>query len=215
MSASRIGEQFDQRAGRYDNPVTAFIGERELRRIRPLVPAGSEVLDFGCGTGRTTLDHLRRNCRVTAFDISKEMLAIAAAKARRAGWQATFTADAEELRVRTWPFVTCIGVLDYYPDPAILLLKLKAHLSPGGRLVVTYPNGASPLAWLYAIGSRFTTRAYPRTPGAARGDAAAAGLRVDSLEYAFPHVRWLGHTLVLALADPLPAVVPGGRLSNA
>lgn len=200
MSATHIGDQFDRRAGRYDNPATAFIGERELRRIRPLVPAGVEVLDYGCGTGRTTLDHLRRGCRVTAFDISKEMLAIAAAKSRRAGWQAKFTSNADDLRGRTWPIITCIGVLDYYSDPLPLLLRLKAHLSPGGRLVITYPNGASPLAWLYAIGSRFTTQAYPRTPGAARGDAAAAGMRVDSLEFAFPHVRWLGHTLVLAFS---------------
>ncbi len=200
MSATHIGEQFDRRARRYDNPVTAFIGERELRRIRPRVPAGADVLDYGCGTGRTTLDHLRRGCRVTAFDISKEMLAIAAAQSRRAGWQAEFTSNADDLHGRTWPFITCIGVLDYYPDPVPLLLRLKAHLSPGGRLVVTYPNAVSPLAWLYAIGSRFTTRAYPRIPGAARGDAASAGMRVDSLEFAFPHVRWLGHTLILVLS---------------
>ena len=206
MSDAHIGERFDQRAERYDNPVTAFIGERELRRIRPLVPARAEVLDYGCGTGRTALDHLRRGCRVTAFDISREMLAIAAAKSRRAGWQAEFTSNADDLQGRTWPFVTCIGVLDYYPDPLPLLLRLKALLSSGGRLVVTYPNGASPLAWLYAAGSHFTSRAYPRWPGAARADAAAAGLHLDSFEFAFPHVRWLGHTLVLALSKvPLPS----------
>lgn len=200
MTDVHIGEQFDQRAERYDNPVTAFIGERELRRIRPLVPAGAQVLDYGCGTGRTTLDHLRRGCRVTAFDISKEMLAIAAAKARRAGWQAEFTSNAEDLRGRAWQFITCIGVLDYYHDPVPLLLRLEPLLSPQGRLVVTYPNGVSPLAWLYAIGSHLTTRAYPRRPDAARRDAAAAGMRVHSLEFAFPHMPWLGHTLVLSLS---------------
>lgn len=204
MSDAHIGERFDQRAERYDNPVTAFIGERELRRIRPWVPAGAEVLDYGCGTGRTTLDHLRRGCRVTAFDISKEMLAIAAAKARRGGWPAEFTTNADDLQGRAWRIITCIGVLDYYRDPVPLLLRLGALLSSGGRLIVTYPNGASPLAWLYAIGSRFTTRAFPRWPGAARRDAAVVGMRIDSLEFAFPHVRWLGHTLILALSKVPP-----------
>ncbi len=211
MREAQVGARFDQRAERYDNPVTAFIGERELRRIRPHVPHGSEVLDFGCGTGRTTLDHLRRGCRVTAYDISKEMLSIAAAKATRAGWQADFTSDPETLHGRTWPIVTCIGVLDYYRHPAELLARLKIYLAPGGRLVVTYPNATSPLGWLYALGSRWTTRAYPRTPWAAREDASASGLGVEALDYAFPHVRGLGHTLVLALSgEPAAAHVHTG-----
>ncbi len=75
-----IGDHFNARAKRYDNPLTAFIGERELRQIRPLVPVNSIVLDYGCGTGRTTLDLLKRGCIVTAYDISSEMLAIAQKK---------------------------------------------------------------------------------------------------------------------------------------
>ncbi len=77
-----VRNHFDHHAPHYDNPVTAFIGERELRVIRPLVPPGSTVLDYGCGTGRTTLDLLRRGCRVTAYDLSGGMLALARARAR-------------------------------------------------------------------------------------------------------------------------------------
>jgi Obg family GTPase CgtA-like protein len=76
-SVKQISRRFDSRAARYDNPLTAFIGERELRVIRRLVPPGANVLDYGCGTGRTTLDHLRRGCAVTAYDISAKMLALA------------------------------------------------------------------------------------------------------------------------------------------
>ena len=39
--AKQVGNRFDNRAEQYDNPLTAFIGERELRAIRTLVPSSS------------------------------------------------------------------------------------------------------------------------------------------------------------------------------
>lgn len=200
MTTSHLGRRFDARASRYDNWLTAFIGEHELRCIRPLVPPASAVLDYGCGTGRTTLDHLGRNCTVTAYDLSAKMLAVAEAKAQQAGFDAEFVTDVTRLLGRTWTIVTCIGVLDYYPDPVPLLQALRQHLAPGGHLVVTYPNALSPLGWLYALSSRLTIPAFPRTPGSARQVAVRAGLRVSSLGYAFPPLPPLALTLVLALS---------------
>jgi 2-polyprenyl-3-methyl-5-hydroxy-6-metoxy-1,4-benzoquinol methylase len=196
-----VARHFDDRASRYDNPLTTFMGEQELRIIRPLVPAGAQVLDYGCGTGRSALDHLRRGCSVTAFDVSRNMLAQAERQARVEGRlpSAEFTADESALAGRTWPVVTAIGVLDYYAEPAPLLRTLSRYLAPGGRLVVTYPNALSPLAWLYALGSRFTFPAIPRTPAFARQAAKAAGLEVMHLAYACPAAGPLGHTLVLKL----------------
>ena len=198
----KVAQRFNARANRYDNPVTAFIGEREMRVIRPLVPAGSVLLDYGCGTGRSALDHLRRGCHVTGYDISGQMLALAEARAQAEGLaaEAEFTADEAHLAGRTWPVVTAIGVLDYYADPVPLLKTLCGYLAPKARLVVTYPNALSPLAWLYALGSRFTVPCIPRTPAFARGAAARAGLQVFSLGYAFPAATWLGHTLVVGLS---------------
>jgi 2-polyprenyl-3-methyl-5-hydroxy-6-metoxy-1,4-benzoquinol methylase len=196
----RIEEHFDERAATYHNPVTDFMGERELRVIRRFVPEGSKVLDYGCGTGRTTMDHLRRGCDVTAYDLSREMLAVAERRAAKAGYAAELTADESTLVGRTWPIVTCIGVLDYYPDPLPLLRTLSGYLAPGGLLVATYPNALSPLGWTYAIVSRlFTYPATPRTPRAARRAAAEAGLRVTALRHAAPQLPPLGHTLVLAM----------------
>lgn len=195
-----IGRHFDSRAAGYDNPLTAFIGERELRVIRGFIPAGAPVLDYGCGTGRAALDHLRRGCRVTAYDVSREMLAIAEAKARRMGLTAEFSADLGQLAGRHWPVVTCIGVLDYYSDPVPLLTALRGYLSRSSRLIVTFPNALSPLGWLYAAVSRFTFPAIPRTPHFVRRAAARARLHVISLGYAFPSIAPIGHTLAVALS---------------
>lgn len=198
-SVDKICHRFDSRAAIYDNPLTTFIGERELRHIRKLVPPRVEVLDYGCGTGRTSLDHLRRGCKVTAYDISSKMLAIAKAKAMKMGLEAWFTTDPDSLRGRTWPIVTCIGVLDYYPDPVPLMKVLRAYLEPTGLLVVTFPNALSPLAWMYIAGSRFTVSAVARTPWFVRRSATQAGFQISSLNYAFPDIPALGHTLVAGL----------------
>jgi 2-polyprenyl-3-methyl-5-hydroxy-6-metoxy-1,4-benzoquinol methylase len=198
-SVNDIRHRFDSRAAHYDNPITAFVGERELRAIRKLVPPHMEVLDYGCGTGRTTLDHLRRGCKVTAYDISPKMLAIAETKAAEMGFEAGFTTDPGRLEGRTWPIVTCIGVMDYYPDPVPLFKTLRAYLEPAGRLVVTFPNALSPSAWMYVAGSRFTVPAMARTPGFVSRSAARAGFRVTSFYYAFPAIPPLGHTLVAGL----------------
>jgi 2-polyprenyl-3-methyl-5-hydroxy-6-metoxy-1,4-benzoquinol methylase len=195
----KISRRFNVRAKRYDNPLTAYIGERELRIIRQFVPVGADVLDYGCGTGRTALDHLHRGCKLTAYDISSKMLAIAEAKARHMGYSAEFTSDQNQLLGRQWSLVTCIGVMDYYPDPFPLLNSLCNYLQESGRLIVTFPNALSPLGWLYMAASRVTIPATARTPRFIRSLANQAELQVVALRYAFPPIAPLGHTLVVAL----------------
>jgi len=68
-----------------------------------------------------------------------------------------------------------------------------------GRLVVTWPNALSPLGWLYTIASRFTIPAVPRTPKFIRRSVQKAGFEIFALEYAFPELAPLGHTLVVGL----------------
>jgi hypothetical protein len=54
-------------------------------------------------------------------------------------------------RRRTWPVVSCIGVLNYYPDPLPLLGKLSQYVEEQRKLIVTWPNALSPLGWLYFL----------------------------------------------------------------
>ena len=198
-STESVRQHFDERAARYDNWVSGFAGEQELRVVRTMMPSGSTVLDYGCGSGRTTLDLLRRGCEVTGYDLSPEMLGRAKAKAAERGYRAEFTADPATLTGRTWPVVACIGVLDYAPNPLPLLRTLRGHVAPGGRLVVTYPNATSLLCWTYIASSRWTVPAYARTLWFTERAAAAAELQVECVRFAFPPIPGLGHTLALRL----------------
>ena len=195
----KIREGFQKRAAHYDNPLTAYIGERELRAIRTLVSPGSSVLDYGCGTGRSAIDHALRGCRVTAYDLTPNMLSIAQNKAKQSGLDIEFVVAKQQLVGRTWPVVTCIGVLDYYPNPKPLLQELNRYVEETGRLIVTWPNALSPFGWLYFIFSRFTIPCTPRTPMFVKRAAKDVGLQVTSLLYAFPSWGSFGHTLVMEM----------------
>lgn len=46
------------------------------------------VLDAGCGSGEHMIELIRRGARVTAFDLSKELIEIAAAKCEKNGFKA-------------------------------------------------------------------------------------------------------------------------------
>jgi len=201
MRDQAVVAYFDARARRYDGRIKRFIGERELRAVRSVVPQGSVVLDYGCGTGRTTLDLLRRGCWVTAYDPSSAMLGVAARRARELGHDAEFVSETSPLAGRTWPVVTCIGVLDYYPNPTALLGQLARYLAPRGRIVVSVPNAESPLGWLYAL--RGLVAALPVTLRTARSleqVAARSGLTTGVVGHAFPPVRWLALTVVATFA---------------
>lgn len=96
--------------------------------------------------------------------------------------------------------VTCIGVLDYYPDPVPVLRLLGSYLNPRGLLVITFPNALSPCGWLYMLASQFTVPITPRSPAFAKRTAHQAGFSIESMRYAFPAVPLVGYTIVLALS---------------
>lgn len=115
------------------------------------------------------------------------------------GLEVEFTSSVQQLSGRKWPLVTCIGVLDYYPDPQPLLIELKQFLELDGKLVVTFPNAWSPMGWVYFLLSRFTTPARPSFAGFVQRRAGDCGLVVSAVSYAFPPVHLIGYTVVMEL----------------
>jgi SAM-dependent methyltransferase len=194
---------FDQHAVRYTrNPMTRWVGHSELAVLRQLIPPAPQpgvtpALDFGCGTGRLTSLLLEQGYRVTGYDLSAGMLAQAKLKMGQHA-QVTFTTDTQAIQ-SLWPLIVSLGILDYYPDTTPLWQEWSRLLAPDGQLIVTAPNAASPLAWLYILFSRFTCPAYGATAPQLAEAARQAGLVVTDLSPAFPRHPTLGHTLVMRL----------------
>jgi len=73
-------------ARRYDDALAGTpLLEIDQAFVREYCPTPCRVLDFGCGTGRVAIPMAALGHRVTAVDLSEEMLRVAGAKATAAG----------------------------------------------------------------------------------------------------------------------------------
>lgn len=105
-------------------------------------PAGSTVLEAGCGVGAQTLVLARNSpgARFTSVDLSEGSVAVARARARDAGLRnVTFLrADVHALPFPEGHFdhaFVCF-LLEHLPDPARALAAVVSRLAPGGTLTV-------------------------------------------------------------------------------
>ena len=151
----RQRQHFDQRVERYrslyatDSPFHRRITDRLFALARPT--AGEEVLDLGCGWGRTTLPLLAAGCRVTGLDISSGTLDALSARVADANASDRFTAiclAAEELDVEQ-RFALAIGrgFLHHLEQPLPVLRRVHRALKPGGLALFLDPNPLNP-GWL-------------------------------------------------------------------
>lgn len=111
------------------------------------LPAGSAVLEAGCGSGFVTIELARRGLQVTAVDAAPEMLELASALVVEKGLQGAVQlrqADVHALEFpdRSFQLVVALGLIPWLHSPGNALAELSRVLLPGGLLVVTSDNRA-------------------------------------------------------------------------
>jgi SAM-dependent methyltransferase len=106
----------------------------ELDRL-PL-PEHAQVLDAGCGSGRT-LEELVQYGEVSGLELNED----AAEVARGRGLGEVRIARLEEIPWEDDRFdlITCLDVLEHVPDDREALTELKRVSKPGGWLLATVP----------------------------------------------------------------------------
>lgn len=159
--------------------------------------SGKRVLDAGCGSGVLAAELLRRGARVTGFDASGPMVAIA--RERLGPTADLFVADLneplDELATASFDVVVASLAMHYVEDWQRPLSEFSRVLVADG--VVAISTHHPTMDWPIAGGSYFETRkytdtwtvggkeiaiAYWRRPLTAMTDAfAAAGFTIESL----------------------------------
>lgn len=145
--SERDRKAVDQRRGFFDEvapqharpgPFKRYYNDRLARLVRFGVPAGSSVLDLGCGTGDLLASLKPR--RGLGVDFSEEMLRLA--RERHAESALEFRmADAETLDLdETFDFILLCNLVGDLTDVQRVLARLPALCHPRTRIFVTHFN---------------------------------------------------------------------------
>lgn len=133
ISFDKIASVYDaQRA--HPPEVSAQIGSA----LVALVGAGAPVLEIGVGTGRIAIPAAAAGAYVVGFDVSREMLRVAAERAEAAGATLDLAlADAQQLPFPDGSFAAALAVhvLHLLPDWRAALAEIARVLAPGGMII--------------------------------------------------------------------------------
>ena len=151
-----------------------YRGRREIVRTeldRLSLPAGAQLLDAGCGSGRELQD-LSDYGSVHGVELDPDAAAYAASR----GLGEVKVGRLEELPWDSDAFdlITCLDVLEHVPEDTLALNELRRVSKPGGWLLATVP--AYPALWSLHDRANHHYRRYSR--GSLREAAGATGWEV-------------------------------------
>ena len=107
-----------------------------------LLNRNDRILEIGCGSGAFLGSAAAHGVIATGIDHNGK----AVDHARRRGLDAHV--DDAILQLHSWDAIVAFQVLEHISDPLPLLRKLINQLRPGGRLLLSVPDGHSPIGAL-------------------------------------------------------------------
>ncbi len=107
------------------------------------VKNGMKVLDLGTGQGRFARYFARKGCRVTAVDVSEEMLEKARSRCHAEGLDGSIEfqrCPAEEIDRLAGHFdvVSCMELIDHLADPGMVFRAAARQMRTGGGFVFSF-----------------------------------------------------------------------------
>ena len=150
LNSNEISEKYNRFARWYDlvEGVPDLLGVRLLRR-RLLRRASGRALEVAVGTGKN-LRYYSPGCRITAVDVSIEMLKVARQRAASLSVDISFLlADAEALPFSARNFDTVVSSLSTctFPNPVTALEEMARVCRTDGKIVLL-EHGRSDREWL-------------------------------------------------------------------
>lgn len=142
-----LAPTWDSEGPSADQVIARLDACRDLLGLRP----GQDVLEVGCGTGKTTAWLVAQVTpgRVTAVDFAPGMIEMARAK----GIDADFLCldvCCQGLQPKRFDLVFCFHCFPHFRDQDAALRKLGGCLAPGGRLIVMHLAGSEQINRFHA-----------------------------------------------------------------
>jgi len=117
----------------------------ELRMAVPVSGRG-RILEVGCSSGEQLYLLRQYGWRAEGIEPSAD----ACAEARKLGVPVQeCTLEAADLPEQAYDLIELSHVFEHLAEPAASLQKLRDALAPGGRIILTLPNGRSLGHWLF------------------------------------------------------------------
>jgi 2-polyprenyl-3-methyl-5-hydroxy-6-metoxy-1,4-benzoquinol methylase len=129
---NQIAEDYIRECGNWDR-----LSLPSLKQFVKFLPAGSAVLDVGCGGGRDVEFLMKKGFSVLGIDVSKKMISLAKKHAPETKFR---VADITKFPTRKkFDGIWCCRVFNHISlkDQNKFLRKLKSLLRPGGILYLT------------------------------------------------------------------------------
>ncbi|HKT79411.1 MAG TPA: class I SAM-dependent methyltransferase [Vicinamibacterales bacterium] len=106
---------------------------------------GRSYLDYGSGVGSDAVVFGSAGFSVTLADISDLLLAFAAFRCRRRGFDVkTIDLKKDDLPKNAYDVIVCFDVLEHIPDPLPIVLRQRDALRNDGLLAIHAPFGFDP-----------------------------------------------------------------------
>ncbi len=120
------------------------------------LPAGSNIVDLGCGPGLLSLDLARLGYRGVGLDGAAAMVQRSQAQAQAAGiaelWRYQVgDVEAVPLPSASFDAVISAGVIEYLPDDQGLVREAARLIKPGGRFILCVTNKYGYTVSLYPL----------------------------------------------------------------
>ena len=169
--------------------AAAGLHERVQVLAKEHFEAGAKLLDLGAGTGALSLRLAKAGFQVTAADwVAQNFGAAPQVEFARADLEGDFLAGHEG----SYTALTAVEIIEHLENPRAFLRRAAKLLAPGGKLIVTTPNAASPVSkarflrtgrfqWFTDEDRRDLGHLSPLTPWLLRDAIAGAKLELEAL----------------------------------
>ncbi|MGC9453747.1 MAG: class I SAM-dependent methyltransferase [Phycisphaerae bacterium] len=156
-----LAADWDREEPSADEMVAGLSAQADLLKLR----AGEDLLEVGCGTGKTTgwLAGQVAPGRVTAIDFSPKMIEQARGKSIDADF-ACVDVCADDLGRDVYDVILCFHSFPHFRDQQAALRNFATAMKPTGRLIV-----------MHLVGSEHLNQFHASLAGAVSGDALPVG----------------------------------------